>query len=79
MFATLKLAFNFIIKVCSGFTKIGHKASLISSLALQRVEEALNRTGLNGRQCVLRAICELRETPIHEASLLGETITLLLM
>ena len=43
----------------------------------QRFEEALNRTGVNGRECILKTICELKETPIHNLSLLGETLTLL--
>ena len=40
----------------------------------QKIEESLDRGGLPGRQCVLRAICELKETPIHEWSLVGEMI-----
>jgi len=41
---------------------------------LKNIEDSLDRGGLSGRQCVLRAICELKETPIHEWSLIGEMI-----
>ena len=44
-------------------------------LMLQKVEDGLDRGGLPGKQCVLRAICEIKETPIHEWSLVGEMIT----
>merc|ERR1712226_1534500 len=42
---------------------------------LKKVEDGLDRGGLPGKQCVLRAICEIKETPIHEWSLVGEMIT----
>ena len=45
----------------------------------QRVEDALDKGGVPGRQCVLRAICELRETPINQWSMVGEMITNMLM
>jgi hypothetical protein len=38
----------------------------------------LDRLGVNGRQCLLLAVCQVRETPIHHLSLLGETLTLFL-
>ena len=30
--------------------------------------------GLSGRQCVLRTICELKETPLNEWTVIGELI-----
>ncbi len=42
---------------------------------LQKIEDALDRGGLAGRQCVLRSICELKESPIHNWSMVGELIT----
>lgn len=42
---------------------------------LKKIEDSLDRGGLPGRQCVLRSICEIKETPIHEWSLIGEMIT----
>ncbi len=47
-------------------------------LILQNVESSLDRSGLPGRQCVLRAACEFAETPINEWSLVGEMLSVLL-
>ncbi|XP_040564305.1 uncharacterized protein [Lepeophtheirus salmonis] len=44
---------------------------------LSKLEEAITKGGMNGRHCVLKAICELQETPIHEWSVLGEMISVL--
>lgn len=46
---------------------------------MQRIEEGLNNGGLPGRDCVLRTICDLKETPIHEWSLVGEMISTLFL
>ena len=47
----------------------------------RQLESSLDRTGFvsSGKDCVLRAICELKETPIHEWSLLGEVVATLLL
>merc|ERR1739846_207828 len=45
---------------------------------LGRIEKALDKGGLAGRQCVLRAICELTETPIHHWTVFGEMLNNLL-
>jgi len=46
---------------------------------LKRVEGSLDKAGIPGRQCVLKAICELSETPINDWSLVGETLMNVLM
>ena len=50
-----------------------------SYLHSQRVEGSLDKAGIPGRQCVLKAICELSETPINDWSLVGETLMNVLM
>merc|ERR1712156_140199 len=45
---------------------------------LGRIEKALDKGGLAGRQCVLRAVCELTETPIHHWTVFGEMLQNLL-
>jgi len=45
---------------------------------LGKIEAGLDKGGLAGRQCVLRAICELSETPIHHWTVFGEMINNLL-
>jgi len=42
---------------------------------LKTLEASLDKSGLPGKQCILRSICEIKETPIHEWSLVGEMIT----
>jgi len=42
---------------------------------LKKLETSLDKSGLPGHQCILRSICEIKETPIHEWSLVGEMIT----
>lgn len=45
---------------------------------LGKIEAAMEKSGIPGKPCVLRAICELTETPIHHWSVFGEMITNLL-
>ena len=45
---------------------------------LGAISEAFGRAGLDGQQCVLRAVCELEETPIKHWSILGDMVTTLL-
>ena len=47
-------------------------------LFLKKIEAAMEKSGIPGKPCVLRAICELTETPIHHWSVFGEMITNLL-
>ena len=44
----------------------------------QKIEQSLDKGGMAGRQCVLRAICELTETPIHHWTVFGEMLNNLL-
>jgi DM4/DM12 family len=44
------------------------------------LELALNSKNIDGRQCVLRAICEATQLPFdHESGLLGEILHILLV
>ncbi|CAN7990149.1 unnamed protein product, partial [Ixodes hexagonus] len=45
---------------------------------LKSVESALNRAGLNGTECVLRAICEAADEPLRHDGMVGEIINLVL-
>jgi hypothetical protein len=45
---------------------------------LGKIEQSLDKGGMAGRQCVLRAICELTETPIHHWTVFGEMLNNLL-
>jgi len=42
------------------------------------IGEAFNKAGLDGKQCVLRAVCELEETPVKHWSIIGDMVTTLL-
>merc|ERR1712156_832909 len=42
---------------------------------LKKIEQGLEKGGLNGKHCVLRSVCELSETPIHHWTVVGEMIT----
>lgn len=49
------------------------------SFALQvRDAETCFRNGVNGKECMMRGICEAAETPLHEEGLIGELLHLLL-
>ncbi|XP_012257670.2 uncharacterized protein LOC105686951 [Athalia rosae] len=48
------------------------------SLAYAMLERQYERTGANGKQCILRGICEVAETPLQEEGLVGELLHLLL-
>ncbi|XP_054290939.1 uncharacterized protein LOC129005929 [Macrosteles quadrilineatus] len=41
-------------------------------------EAVLSRLGIGGRSCLLRAVCEAAETPLHHNGLLGELLHILL-
>ncbi|CAN7975492.1 unnamed protein product [Ixodes persulcatus] len=45
---------------------------------LKSVESALNSAGLNGTECVLRAICEAADEPLRHDGMVGEIINLVL-
>jgi hypothetical protein len=47
------------------------------AVILPRLEKILSAMGLEGRACLLRAICEVHEYPLHEGyGLFGEILTL---
>ena len=41
----------------------------------QRIEKSFEYSGLPGRPCLLRMICELRQNPIDDKHIVGEMIT----
>ncbi|CAL4126760.1 unnamed protein product, partial [Meganyctiphanes norvegica] len=45
--------------------------------AFQAVENGLETMGLPGRQCVLRAVCEVAEDPVDDLGLIGEVFNLI--
>ncbi|XP_055642058.1 uncharacterized protein LOC129778904 [Toxorhynchites rutilus septentrionalis] len=48
--------------------------------AYRSLEINLNRMGLNGKRCILRAICEAAQDPLHEHNgIVGDLIQILLM
>lgn len=42
------------------------------------IESSLRSLGLDGQSCLLRAICEINDSPAQDLTLIGEVITLLL-
>ncbi|GAB6030955.1 hypothetical protein CHUAL_007779 [Chamberlinius hualienensis] len=42
------------------------------------IEDTLQSVGLDGKSCLLRAICEINENPYRDFTLIGEVIMLLL-
>ncbi|KAF2361221.1 Protein of unknown function DM4/12 [Trinorchestia longiramus] len=42
------------------------------------LEESIERLGVSGRACLLRAVCEVAETPLREDGLLGEVLNIVL-
>ncbi|XP_066993342.2 uncharacterized protein [Anabrus simplex] len=42
------------------------------------MQTAMDRRGLDGRPCLLRAVCETAETPLHHDGLFGEMLHMLL-
>ena len=43
-------------------------------LVYRALENTLLNFGLNGRDCLLRATCEIHESPLHGHGLLGEML-----
>ena len=42
------------------------------------MEGILQATGIDGKSCLLRTICEMQSNPIGEFTVVGEIITILL-
>lgn len=53
---------------------ITYKADSSRRVAYELVEEILSKEGKNGRQCLLRTICEIAETPLSHNGLVGELL-----
>ncbi|XP_046488443.1 uncharacterized protein [Neodiprion pinetum] len=47
-------------------------------IAYSMLEQQFDRSGANGKECIMRGICEAAETPLHEEGLVGELLHLLL-
>ena len=45
-------------------------------MAYEIIEEVLVKEGKNGHECMLRAICEVAETPVNHNGLVGELLQL---
>ncbi|CAO1347330.1 unnamed protein product [Diamesa serratosioi] len=43
-------------------------------IAYELVEEIMQRDGKNGRECLMRTICEVAETPLKHNGLMGEVL-----
>ncbi|XP_022129827.2 uncharacterized protein LOC111003555 [Pieris rapae] len=48
-----------------------HSRSITRELAYTVLETKFQENGMNGRECLLRNICEAAETPLHHNGLLG--------
>ncbi|XP_026326167.1 uncharacterized protein LOC113234860 [Hyposmocoma kahamanoa] len=48
-----------------------HSRSITRALAYIVLETKFKENGINGRECLLRNICEAAETPLHHNGLLG--------
>lgn len=54
--------------------KDGFKGDSSRKVAYKLVETVMNKEGKNGRQCLLRTICEVAETPLDHNGLIGELL-----
>ncbi|CRL08702.1 CLUMA_CG021269, isoform A [Clunio marinus] len=52
------------------------KSDSSRKIAYDIVEQVLTKEGRNGRECILRAICEVAETPVNHNGLIGELVQL---
>ena len=43
----------------------------------QSLERSLSKTGINGRACMLRTVCEMQEQRFSQYTILGEVLTAL--
>ncbi|KAI9563743.1 hypothetical protein GHT06_011207 [Daphnia sinensis] len=64
----------FVKKKTRSSRKIGEDQHTIFKL----LERSLQNTGIDGRACLLRAICEMQQVPFNHYSLMGEILTALL-
>ncbi|XP_046750325.1 uncharacterized protein LOC124413649 [Diprion similis] len=47
-------------------------------IAYSMLEQQFDRSGANGKECIMRGICEAAETPLRQEGLVGELLHLLL-
>ncbi|XP_057378787.1 uncharacterized protein LOC130700817 [Daphnia carinata] len=64
----------FVKKKTRSSRKIGEDQHTIFKL----LEKSLQTTGIDGRACLLRAICEMQQVPFNHYSIMGEILTALL-
>ncbi|CRL01116.1 CLUMA_CG014259, isoform A [Clunio marinus] len=57
-------------------SKVKPKPDSSRQIAYDLMETQLNKEGKNGHECMLRAICEIAETPVSHNGLVGELIQL---
>ena len=55
------------------YRKIGEDQYTI----FKSLERSLHNTGIDGRACLLRAICEMQQVPFNHYSVMGEILTAL--
>lgn len=53
---------------------ISIKSDSSRKIAYELVEEILSKEGKNGRECLLRTICEIAETPLSHNGFIGELL-----
>lgn len=54
--------------------KTTYKPDASRKVAYELIEDILTREGKNGRDCILRTICEVSETPLSHNGLVGELL-----
>ncbi|KAI5643905.1 DM4/DM12 family domain-containing protein [Phthorimaea operculella] len=54
-----------------------HSRSLTRELAYTVLESRFKEHGMNGKECMLRNICEAAEAPVHDNGLLGHILHIL--
>lgn len=59
-----------------GRSRINYKPDASRKIAYEIVEDILGKEGKNGRECLLRTICEVAETPVNHNGLVGELLQL---
>ena len=63
---------NLIYSIC--YRQFGIEQSQV----YKTMEGILHATGIDGKACLLRTICEMQSNPIGEFTVVGEIITILL-
>lgn len=53
---------------------LSFKPDASRKIAYEMIEEVLTNEGKNGRQCLLRTICEVAETPLSHNGMIGELL-----